>query len=459
MINGIVSIVGRPNVGKSTLFNKMTHTRRAIVDDMPGVTRDRLYGNVFLDTEDETGFTLIDTGGFETKDLYYQPFSENVVWQQTEIAIEESDLVILLLDAKSGIHMHDQELARYLEKKGKRFLCVVNKIDGLEQKTALWDFFEISEDLHPISAAHSRGVRDLIDDIEEEFKKIPGWNKRLERTEGTNIAIIGKPNAGKSSVINRLLGKERTIVSEVAGTTRDSTDTPMIYNKKKYILVDTAGIRRRAKVKSKLESLTIIMSMKAVERADVVLLVLDASDGLTDQDMRLASLAISQYKPLIFVVNKWDLVQDKTSNTVKEYTKFLHDNLRDMSYVPAIFISCLQNQRVHKLMEMVETQAGYYQKRIETSKLNEALARIVGEHNPALINNHTKQIKFFFATQVRTSPPTIVVFCNVAKEIQEAYKRYITNRFRTYLGFDTIPIRVLYRGKDQKMIDKEQAKK
>lgn len=451
MISGAVAIIGRPNVGKSTLFNRLTGTDQAIVDDRPGVTRDRLFGTAFLDYERTDGFMIVDTGGFEKDDFKFQPFAENLVWQQTEAAIFEADLVLLVFDAKSGMHPHDKELLRFLERLKKPHIVAVNKIDGMEQNQVLWEFYElgIGEDVVKISAAHNRGVADLKDLLSDTLKALPGVSSHENTAGSVAVAIVGRPNAGKSSILNRLLGEDRALVSELAGTTRDTVDTPITYNNQSYLLVDTAGIRRKSRINERIEALSVMRALRAIERADVVLLVMDAIEGLTEQDMRLADLAAERKKPIILVFNKWDLVPDKTSNTGKQWEDATHNTLKTHAYAPIAFVSCLENQRVHKLMGMVEHLAQMTQRRVDTSAVNTALRAMVQEHTPALVRGKTKRVKFYFATQVSVSPPTIVVFCNVSNEIHESYIRYMTNRFREMLGFAEIPIRLFFRAKTE----------
>lgn len=448
MISGIVAIVGRPNVGKSTLFNRLTVSDDAIVDDRPGVTRDRLYGTVWLDDDKTDGFVVIDTGGFETEDFKFQPFAENLVWRQTEAAITEADLVVLLLDAKAGLNPHDRQLKRYLEEQQKAHVVVINKIDGPEQSQAMWEFFELGVDeLTKVSAAHNRGVGDLKDFIGDTLAKLPGRQGYKAQEGAIRVAIVGRPNAGKSSILNRLTGEERALVSEIAGTTRDAIDTPLNFNGRSYTLVDTAGIRRKSKISGRLEGLSVVRSLRAIERSDVVLLIIDAVQGLTEQDARLADLAASRGKPVAIIVNKWDLFTGKTTHTAKDYAQWIHKDLRTLQFVPVAFVSALTNQRVHKLLTVVERLAEASQRRAETSAVNRALRDMVAQHTPALIKGKTKRVKFYFATQVATQPPTIVVFCNVASEIQESYIRYMRSRFRTALGFDEVPIRLIFRPK------------
>lgn len=452
MIKGTVAIVGRPNVGKSTLFNGLTRTRNALVDNQPGVTRDRLYGQVYFDDFKERGFLLVDTGGFETEDLNYQPFKDNLVWQQTEMAIEEADLIVMVLDGRSGVHQHDAELVRYLARKEKPVIFTVNKLDLAQHEPLMFDFYQLGiETMLPIAAAHMRGLEELLEAIELNFSKLESFKADRSRYsgQGTRIALVGRPNAGKSSILNRLLGEERSVVSDVAGTTRDSLDTPLTYNQKQYVLVDTAGIRRRSRIHDKVESLSVMRSVQAIERADIVVLVLDATLPLADQDQRIADMAASQYKAMAIIVNKWDLVADKDSNTAKKFTEMLRDKLPTMAWVPVLYVSCLENQRVHKIMAMIEDITEKFHKRADTRSVNDALREMVNDHTPALIKATSKRVKFYYGTQVKSAPPTLVIFCNVAREIQEGYKRYMLNRFREALGFTEVPLRLIFRAKDE----------
>jgi GTPase len=458
VIKGVVAIVGRPNVGKSTLFNRMTRSEKAIVDDKPGVTRDRLYG---LCKVEEDGFTLIDTGGFETDDFNYQPFKENLVWRQTSAAIDEADLVIMVLDGKEGLQPWDEEISRILHRKRKRVIYVVNKVDGIEQKAVTLEFYSLGiEGYHCISAAHNRGVGELKEMIQENLNELHLANvsKNYDMEGKLKLAVIGRPNVGKSSIVNRLTGDQTSLVSDIAGTTRDTVDTPVTYNSKDYILLDTAGIRRRSKVEEKIESLSVMRSIQALDNADVVILVIDAKEGFTDQDAKLAALTVDRHKPLLVVVNKWDLLEEKDANSARDYERNLKHAFKTLGHAPFLFTSCLMNQRIHKIMLLVEELAEQYQRRVETARLNEALEAMIFNHTPALIRARKKRVKFYYATQVRSSPPTIVVKCNLADELQESYKRYMHRAFQKALGFDKIPIRLLIRGKESERKEAKEAK-
>ena len=384
-ISGIVAIVGRPNVGKSSLFNLMTRSKKSIVDDQPGVTRDRIYG--ICERWDGKGFTVIDTGGFETDDIKYQPFSENLVWKQTEMAIDESDIAVMVLDGKEGFNPHDRELIQHLKKIGKKTIFALNKIDGIEHEVAAWEFLEIVDgtQIYPISAAHNRGVSELINTIQIELTELSNNQKKFETEGAIKVALIGRPNAGKSSILNRLVGEDRALVSEISGTTRDSLDVWITYNKKTFILVDTAGIRRKTKINEKIESASVTRSLRAMDEADVVVLVIDALQGITDQDARLANLVVDRHKPFLIVVNKWDLIPDKETQTAKTYSENIKKfYLKDMPFVPVLFTSCLTNQRVHTILGKVESLFEMANRRIPPAEVNEVMKKIVDSHNPAV---------------------------------------------------------------------------
>ena len=448
MIKGVVAIVGRPNVGKSTLFNRLTKQNSAIVDDRPGVTRDRLYGISRDPYENDDGFFVIDTGGFE-KIASDEGFSSKLIWQQTEMAIEESDLVVLVFDAKQGLHAHDHELVRTLLKMNKKTLFVANKVDGIEQASLCFEFYQTGvENILTTSAAHNRGVAELFDSITEELAKIDKLKGKKRTDDAIDIAIVGRPNAGKSSILNRLAGEQKAIVSDVPGTTRDAIDYQFKFDGQMFTIIDTAGIRRKSKIGDKIEALSVIRSLQAIERADVIVHVIDAIQGLTDQDARLISLAASKYKPMVLIVNKWDLIENKDSKTSLRYREDIYYKIKNMTYIPVMFISCLENLRVRNIIKEVSRLHKSYSKRHGTAQVNEILQKAVLEHTPSLIRKYNKRVKFYYATQVMASPPTIVVKCNVAGEIRDSYKRYLNKRFRNDLDFKDIPLRLIFRGKE-----------
>jgi GTPase len=450
-----VALIGRPNVGKSTLFNRLVGKRQAIVDDRPGVTRDLVYGRVSFDAGvSDNGFYLIDTGGYdlgkEAKRVKrcHQSHGEVVggtIWPITKSAIEEADVCVFVLDGKFGLHPLDHEILSELRKTGKEVIYVVNKIDGYERSHQTWDFLGFTTDLLPVSSAHGMGLAELRCEIRSRIAGIRPRGQLKPEGSDIKIAMIGRPNMGKSSIINRLTGRTRALVSELPGTTRDSLDTSIKVSGRDVTLVDTAGIRRQAKVKDKIEGLSVLQSIKSVERADIVLLIIDAAQGLTDQDARLADHVIGRGKPLMIVVNKWDLIGEKDANSCKVFAAELRAHLKSMAYVPIKFVSCLKNQRVHQLLDRALALHDQALVRIDTTRVNEALKEIVAQHTPALIYNHTKQVKFYFASQVGTNPPKIVIFCNVEDEIQESYKRYMENRFREKLGFPNLPLKLVFR--------------
>ncbi len=460
MIKGLVAIVGRPNVGKSTLFNKLTRTRRAIIDDQPGVTRDRLYGTVYLDKEKTQGFEIIDTGGFETSDFKFQPFKENLVWQQTEKAILVADLVILVFDGKQGIHPHDEALYSMIKKSGKPFFCLLNKVDGVEKKSILWEFLSLGlneNELTCVSAAYNRGLKELKFTINAHLAPNKKTLVRKLDTDAQHVrlALVGRPNVGKSSLLNRLAGEERSLVSDIAGTTRDAVDFHFKYKNHEIAIIDTAGIRRKTKISSKLETYSITRSLETIDSSDITVVLIDPIEGITDQDHRLINLSLDRFKPTIIAVNKWDIVPDKNTHTAAQFEKNLRAKLGDKSFVPIVFISCLTNTRVRNVIDLVLVLYAEYTKRATTHKVNETLERIVSEHTPQLIKKYNKRVKFYYATQSDVRPPSFVIKCNVADEIQPSYIHYMEKKFSQYLGFTKVPIRLMFRAKTRKDILEE----
>ena len=431
----IIAIVGRPNVGKSTLFNRLVKRRKAIVEDEPGVTRDRNYAEAFYE---ERPFILIDTGGFEPAAKELIP---KQVQEQAEVAIQEADLVLFLMDGKEGLNPADIEVAHYLRKVTKPVFYVVNKIDGERQEENVIDFYQLGVPaLYSISAEHGRGVADLMDGV---FKVLTPTPLQEEREEGEiRVALVGRPNVGKSSLLNKLIGRPRAVVDSTPGTTRDAIDTPLRREGRKYIFIDTAGIRRKSKVSKRLEKYMTIRALKSLERCDVAVILLDGFEGLTDQDARIAEFAEENGRALIFIVNKWDLVEKETS-TLEQYKKRIRKEIKTLDYVPILFISALTGQRVSKLFETIDAVISEHRKRIATAKLNQWLQEIFQNNPPPLAGSRT--VKLYYISQVTTAPPTFVLFTNEPRGVTEPYLRYLMRQLRERYGFAGTPLRILLR--------------
>lgn len=438
MAKPLVAVVGRPNVGKSTLFNRLAGKRISIVENTPGVTRDRIYCDVeWLNYK----FMLVDTGGIE-------PNSEDIILKQmrkqAQIAIDTADIIVFMVDGKEGVTPADYEVADMLRKSKKPILLVVNKIDNLNLEDNKYDFYNLGfGDLVTISASQSLGLGDMLDEI---VKFFPESEEDEEESTEIKVAIIGKPNAGKSSLLNKLSGEERAIVSDIPGTTRDAIDSYVEINGEKFLFIDTAGIRKKSKVKEEVEKYSVLRAITSVERADVCLIMIDAEEGVTEQDEKIAGIAHEAGKGVIIVVNKWDLVE-KDERTMNEYTKDVRRDLSYMAYAPIIFISAKTGQRINRLVELIKYVSEQHSMRVKTGALNEVISEAVMMKQPPLEKG--KVLKIYYATQVSTKPPTFVFFVNDDNIIHFSYGRYLENQLRQHFGLEGTPIRIIYRPKNQ----------
>lgn len=440
MSKPLVAIVGRPNVGKSTLFNRLVGRRRAIVLDTPGVTRDRNYGEASWRGRE---FVVMDTGGFE-------PLAsggiEEQVRSQAKLAIEEADVVVLMFDGQSGCTPDDKELVEVLRRSERPFLVAVNKIDGPKHDERLFDFYTLGvEPLYAVSAEHRRGVDDLLDALLEHLPEAPEEEEGEERE--IRIAVVGKPNVGKSSLINRLLGAERVLVSEAPGTTRDSIDTAFQYEGRSFVAVDTAGIRRKARARDRIEAYSVFRALRSLERCDVACLLLDGSEGITDQDVRIAGYAEEAGRGFILLVNKWDLVEKETGTT-GQWVVELREKMPFAAFAPVLFISALTGQRVSRLLPAVEAVAEQHRRRIPTSELNECIELAVRRHRPPQYRG--RQVKVFYTAQIGVSPPTFAVVVNYPEGLKDPYRRYLVNRLREAFGFEGTPIKLKVRRRSRR---------
>ena len=436
----VVAVVGRPNVGKSTLFNALAGSNISIVQDTPGVTRDRIYADAsWLDHN----FTLIDTGGIE-------PDSSDVILSQmrdqAEIAIETADVILFLVDNKQGLQDADAKVADMLRKSGKPVVLVVNKVDNFSTQMAdIYEFYNLGiGDPIPVSAVSKRGLGDMLDELIRHF---PEETSAEEEDERPRIAIIGKPNVGKSSLVNRLADEERVIVSDIAGTTRDAIDTTIRHNHKEYVFIDTAGLRRKSKVKEEIERYSIIRAVSAVERADVVLIMIDADEGVTEQDAKIAGIAHERGKGAIIVVNKWDKVE-KNDKTIYKFQEDIRKTLSFIPYAEMIFISAKTGQRITKLFDLIDVVIQNHSLRIATGVLNEVVSEAVVLQQPP--SDKGRRLKIFYVTQVSVKPPTFVIFVNSKELMHFSYTRYLENRIREAFGFGGTPVRFIIRERGEK---------
>lgn len=438
MSKPIVAIVGRPNVGKSTLFNRLAGRRIAIVEDTPGVTRDRLYCEVeWLNNK----FTLIDTGGIEmdTEDVILKQMR-----RQAEIAIETADVIVFMVDGKTGITADDYEVANMLRRTNKPVVLVVNKIDNIEMEDNKYEFYNLGiGEPYTIAASSGLGLGDMLDAIVSHFKD---KSNEEEESPEIKVAIIGKPNAGKSTLLNKIVGEERSIVSDIPGTTRDAIDSYVEIGEDKFLFIDTAGIRRKSKVKEEVEKYSVLRSITAIERADVCLVMIDAEEGVTEQDERIAGYAHEEGKAVVIVVNKWDKIE-KNDKTMNEFTKDIRRDLAFLSYAPIIFISAQTGQRVNKLIDLIKYVANQHAMRIKTGVLNEVISEAVMMKQPPI--ERGKPLKIYYVTQASTKPPTFIFFVNDTNIIHFSYERYLENQLRQHFGLEGTPIRFIYRAKQE----------
>ncbi|MFN3134447.1 MAG: ribosome biogenesis GTPase Der [Candidatus Kryptonium sp.] len=437
MGKGVIAIVGRPNVGKSTLFNRIIGERDAIVDPKSGVTRDRHYGTAEWNGKK---FSIIDTGG-------YVPDSDNVfeaaIREQVQIAIDEADVIIFVVDAISGVTPIDIEIAKILRQTKKKVILAVNKIDNEKLELYSSQFYELGlGDPFPISALHGRKVGDFLDEV---VKDLPEVSEEIQNVENQiKVAIVGQPNVGKSSFVNAVLGENRIIVTDIPGTTRDSIDTFLEYNGVNFVLIDTAGLRKRSKIKESIEFYSAIRALKALERCDVAVVMLDATCGLERQDLRIIGEAGDLKKGIIIAVNKWDLIE-KDSNTALEYEHALKERLKVFDYVPILFISAKTKQRIFKVLDFAKIVYEERNKKVKTSELNKVLFPIVKETPPPAVSG--REIKIKYVTQVKTAPPVFAFFANFPDDIPEHYKRFLENKIREHFGFIGVPLTIVFKKK------------
>ena len=439
----IVAIIGKPNVGKSTFFNYIVGKRISIVEDTPGVTRDRIYAETNWRGKN---FTVVDTAGIE-------PNSDNVILSQmraqAEIAIEIADVIVFLTDVQQGVTATDEEIAVMLRKSKKPIILACNKVDSFKKyQNDIFEFYNLGlGDPVPISATNAQGIGDVLDCI---YEKLPDDSNNNDDNERIKVAVIGKPNVGKSSLVNKILGENRNIVSDIAGTTRDAIDSEFENEKGKYVFIDTAGIRRKSKVTESIEKYSVMRTLLAIERADVVLMMIEANEGVTDQDARIAGEAHEAGKAVIIVVNKWDEFE-KDTGTMEKYKNDVYNKLSYLSYAPIIFISAKTGQRVDKLFEIINNVASQNSKRISTGLLNQVINEAIAIVQPP--TDKGKRLKIYYGTQVATKPPTFIIFVNKKELFHFSYERYLVNQFRKEFGLEGTPIRVIAREKDDKDIE------
>ncbi|WNS44478.1 ribosome biogenesis GTPase Der [Paenibacillus sp. MMS20-IR301] len=438
MARPVVAIVGRPNVGKSTIFNRLIGDRLAIVEDKPGITRDRIYG---VSDWNGKSFSVIDTGGIEID-------GEDAILKsirvQAELAIEEADVIVFMCEAKSGLTSSDEEVAQILFRSGKPIVLAINKVDNMKRSEDIYEFYSLGfGDPIGISGSHGTGIGDLLDAVVE---RLPDTTDDEYDDDVIRVALIGRPNVGKSSLVNAILGEERVIVSDVAGTTRDAIDTPFERDGQRYVLIDTAGMRKRGKVYENTEKYSVMRAMKAIERADVVLVVINGQEGIIDQDKHIAGYAHDAGKASIFVVNKWDAIE-KDDKTMQNFERTIRDHFLFMSYAPAVFLSALTKQRLQKLLPVVQHVAQQHALRITTHLVNDVVSDAVAINPPP--TDKGRRLRINYVTQVAVKPPTIVVFVNDPSLMHFSYERYLENKIRAAFNFEGTPIRLFTRRKSE----------
>ena len=437
MKKSVVAIVGRANVGKSTLFNRICRKRSAIVDFEEGVTRDRKY-----EEAEWTGhnFIVVDTGGIIPKST---DSIDKAVKFQAEIAIEEAELILFMVDAKVGTTDIDMEIARILSGHREKVMLVANKVDNEKDELEIYDFLKLGfGDPFPIAAIHGRNVGNFLDEV---VKHVDTITDSEQKNDAIRVAIVGKPNVGKSSIVNKLSGQESIIVTDIPGTTRDSIDLHFIYNNNKLIFIDTAGLRRKKRIKYGVEYFSTMRTIESINRADIILIILDATEEISDQDQKIVSYAARNYKDIIIVCNKWDLI-DKDNSTTGEHVKKIKNELEFVEYAPIIFVSALTGQRVHKILDLILQVEEESKKRIPTSELNKFLERVLAKFPPT--HSSGKHTKIYFCTQVKSHPPTFIFFCNNPKLVTTHYRRYLSNQLRDTFKFEGASIKTFFRGRE-----------
>lgn len=433
MTKPIIAIVGKPNVGKSTIFNRIIGERVSIVEDTPGITRDRIYSSGEWLTHD---FNLIDTGGIDLGD---EPFQQQIR-AQAEVAIDEADVIIFMVNGREGVTQADEMVAKILYKSNKPVVLAVNKIDNPEMRSEIYDFYSLGfGEPFPISGSHGLGLGDLLDEAAKHF---PEDDEPDYDDETIRLSLIGRPNVGKSSLINAILGEERVIVSPIAGTTRDAIDTIYTYDDQEYVLIDTAGMRKKGKVYESTEKYSVLRALKAIERSNVVLVVIDAEEGIIEQDKKVAGYAHEAGKAIVIVVNKWDTVE-KDSKTMKKFEEKVRDNFQFLDYAPVAFVSALEKSRLKTLFPLITMADENHRKRVQSSTLNEVITDAVAM-NPTPTDNG-RRLNIFYATQVAIQPPTFVIFVNDVELMHFSYKRFLENRIRDAFGYEGTPVHLISR--------------